>query len=82
VRGGDGSPNEGGGGSGGRFVMSYIRSYKSLNYPYLSYGWNGIVNIQGGSAGVIRNFFIDPFPGDNGTMVGPKCLPGYSGVFC
>lgn len=51
IRGGYGSPNGGGGGSGGRFVMNYLRAYRADSQPNQSYYWKGEIDYSGGTSG-------------------------------
>ena len=82
VKGGRGSQNGGGGGAGGRFVMNYRRSYLGSSYPDQSFYWTGTEDISGGAAGFMPERYMQPSEGQNGTLFGTKCMPGYSGVFC
>ena len=82
VKGGSGSQNEGGGGSGGRIVMNYLKSYLISSYPSMSIDWYGHADVEGGPPGRLSNYYQDPGAGENGTMMGSKCMPGFSGIFC
>jgi len=82
VKGGAGSARGGGGGSGGRFAMRYLRSYLNTSYPDQSYYWKGTHDVSGGRAGDYQNALLPPGDGQNGTVVAPKCFPGFAGVFC
>lgn len=82
ARGGHGSPNGGGGGSGGRFAMKYLKSYLSSSYPEQSGNWYGDYDLTGGKADGIYFGSSGPANGEEGTKWHSKCYPGYSGVFC
>lgn len=81
AKGGSGSANEGGGGSGGRFVMKFLKGYLQESYPVSSW-WSGSTIMDGGHSGQKFDMFGDPGHGEEGTIMSSKCLPGYSGVFC
>jgi len=44
--------------------------------------WQGGFDITGGRAGQMTNYVQDPGPGEAGTFMASKCLPGYYGPFC
>jgi len=82
VKGGDGSKEGGGGGSGGRFSMNFLRSYKADSQPHQSHYWDGQVQYQGGKAGEAKEEFSPATDGQSGTVFSSKCFPGHSGAFC
>ena len=82
VKGGAGSAYGGGGGSGGRLVMNYLKSYLASSQPMQSYYWSGTHDISGGLRGDTNIRTLSASNGEDGTMFHAKCFPGFSGVFC
>lgn len=79
--GGDGLRG-GGGGSGGRFIMNYLKSYLASSNPSQSYYWTGHHDVAGGVGGQVSKRGLTGEAGGNGTAYHTKCFPGYQGVFC
>jgi hypothetical protein len=52
--GGDGLRG-GGGGSGGRFIMNYLKSYLASSNPAQSYDWTGHSDVSGGISGAVSS---------------------------
>ena len=48
ISGGDGSSPEGGGGSGGRVRLYFLKAIERDIYPYMSLFWTGDLKIDGG----------------------------------
>lgn len=51
VEGGDGSTGGGGGGAGGRVALNFLGNYIEDFSKFGTYGWSGVINLEGGSAG-------------------------------
>ena len=87
ARGGDGSINGGGGGSGGRMVINYLRGFSASQQPAQSHFWKGTYALTGGQYGYMsledeNATFVNGASGQDGQILADKCFGGYSGPFC
>ena len=80
LNGGNGSDLGGGGGSGGRLEINFLSSFMRSSYPDQSYDWTGNLQLSGGKGG--KRLSLQGQDGQNGTVMSPKCMGGYSGPFC
>ena len=81
LKGGNGSEIGGGGGSGGRLEVNFLSSFMRSSYPDQSYFWTGKLELNGGKGGKNESLSSGQ-DGQNGTVLSPKCMGGYSGPFC
>ena len=85
----------GGGGSGGRLAMNFLRAFMHSSYPDQSYFWTGSLNLDGGKGGVlsddvslqklakgVKDEHLKAQDGASGTAFHQKCFGGYTGPFC
>ena len=76
VSGGSGSWMNGGGGSGGRISLQYLKSLQPEFYPNMTINWSGKAFLDGGLADG------NGFQGENGSQWATRCKGGYHGVYC